>query len=131
PEDVVAAAKFAAGAEHKNVKPHAIPADWQALDIGDVTRQKFAEIIAASNTIVWNGPVGVFELDDFAAGTVSMAQAVADSGAFSIVGGGDSIAALHKMGLASSISHISTGGGAMLKFLEGKKMPGIEALNDN
>jgi len=129
PEDVVAAAEFADGAMHKNVMPYAIPENWQALDIGEVSQQKFTNIIAESSTIVWNGPVGVFELDDYAAGTIAIAQAVADSGAFSIVGGGDSITALHKTGLASHISHISTGGGAMLKFLEGKKLPGVEALN--
>jgi len=130
PMDVVAAQTFDAQAAHESVLPSAIPADWQALDIGPVTRQNFAAQLAQARTIVWNGPVGVFEFPAFAAGTMSMAQAVANSGAYSVVGGGDSIAALNQAGVADRISFISTGGGAMLKFLEGKKLPGVEVLED-
>lgn len=130
PTDVVAAQDFAADAEHRSVAPQDMPAGWLALDIGPVTRQAFVEQIAQARTIVWNGPLGVFEMGPFAAGTMAVAQAVADSGAFSVVGGGDSIAAINQAGLAEHISFISTGGGAMLKFLEGKKLPGVERIED-
>jgi len=128
PVDVVAAEKFAPDAAHKVVSVDQIPADWQALDIGPATREAFATAIAQAATIVWNGPMGVFEMDAFAGGTVAVAQAVAASPAISIVGGGDSIAALEKANVADRISHVSTGGGASLEFLEGKTLPGIAVL---
>jgi phosphoglycerate kinase len=130
PTDVVIADKFAADADNRPVSIDSIPDDWMALDIGPKTAEVYAEAVAAAKTIVWNGPMGVFEMDAFAKGTERVAKAVADSKATSIVGGGDSIAALEKTGLSSRISHISTGGGASLEFLEGKVLPGIAALAD-
>ncbi|RRA49687.1 phosphoglycerate kinase [Acidipila sp. EB88] len=107
------------------------PAEWMALDIGPETVKTFAAEIAGASTIVWNGPMGVFELPKFAAGTTAVAHAVADNkGAVTVVGGGDSVAAVQQAGVASEISHISTGGGASLEFLEGKKLPGVEALTE-
>lgn len=128
PTDVVAADRFAADAENREVAVEAFPADWMALDIGPATRKVFADALADAKTVVWNGPMGVFEFDAFAKGTEAVAKAVADANAVSIVGGGDSIAALEKTKLASHISHISTGGGASLEFLEGKVLPGVAAL---
>jgi phosphoglycerate kinase len=128
PTDFVIADRFAADAKHKVVTVAGIDADWQALDIGPATQAAFADVIANAKTVVWNGPMGVFEMDAFAQGTQAVAQAVASSGATSIVGGGDSIAALEKAKLADKITHISTGGGASLEFLEGKILPGIAAL---
>lgn len=130
PTDVVIADQFAADAQHKTVGLDAIEADWMALDIGPATAAKYAAALKTAQTVVWNGPMGVFEFDAFAKGTEAVAQAVAASSAISIVGGGDSIAALEKTGLAEQISHISTGGGASLEFLEGKVLPGIAALAD-
>lgn len=128
PTDVVIADKFAADAAHKVVAIDQIEAEWQALDIGPATSAACAEAIQAAAMIVWNGPMGVFEMDAFAHGTEAVAKAVAASDSVSIVGGGDSIAALEKIGLADQISHVSTGGGASLEFLEGKVLPGIAAL---
>lgn len=130
PSDVVVADKFAADAEHKNVAIDAIPADWMALDIGEQAQKDFAAALVGAKMVVWNGPMGVFEMDAFAHGTEAVAKAVADSGAISIVGGGDSIAALEKTGLSTKITHISTGGGASLEYLEGKILPGIAALQN-
>jgi len=107
-----------------------IPADKLGVDIGPVTRAAYAREIAGAKTIVWNGPMGVFEIDQFAQGTLEIARAVASSNAVSIVGGGDSVAAVTKMGLADKICHISTGGGASLEFLSGMKLPGVEALTN-
>jgi phosphoglycerate kinase len=108
-----------------------IPADQIGLDIGPKSIEQFAEEIGKAKTIVWNGPMGVFEMPPFARGTRKIARAVADNaGATSIVGGGDSVAAVKDAGVAERITHISTGGGASLEFLEGKKLPGVEALND-
>ncbi|KYZ75569.1 phosphoglycerate kinase [Anaerosporomusa subterranea] len=130
PSDVAAADRFAADAETRDVAIADFPADWMALDIGPATRQAFAAALADAKTIVWNGPMGVFEFDAFAKGTEAVAKAVADTEAISIVGGGDSIAALEKTKLASKITHISTGGGASLELLEGKILPGVAALAD-
>jgi len=107
-----------------------IPADKLGVDIGPVTRAAYAREIAGAKTIVWNGPMGVFEIAQFAQGTLEIARAVAGSNAVSIVGGGDSVAAVTQMGLADKICHISTGGGASLEFLSGMKLPGVEALTE-
>ena len=133
PVDHVIADKVAADAETSVLAEGSpIPDDRMALDIGPKTVALFAAEIAAAKTIVWNGPMGVFELGPFAAGTMQIAKAVAaNSGATSIVGGGDSVAAVHAAGVAEEITHISTGGGASLEFLEGKKLPGVEALTDS
>jgi len=128
PTDVVIANKFAADAQHKIVAVDAIDSEWMALDIGPKTGSAYATALKDAKTVVWNGPMGVFEMDAFANGTETVAKAVASSGATSIVGGGDSIAALEKTGLSDKITHISTGGGASLEFLEGKVLPGIAAL---
>ncbi len=130
PEDVVVADKFAVDAEYKAVPVAQIPAEWMALDIGPTTVKNYAAALQGAKTVVWNGPMGVFEFDAFAVGTEAVAQAVAASGAQSIVGGGDSVAALEKLKLAAKITHISTGGGASLEFLEGKELPGVAALAD-
>ena len=130
PTDVVIADKFAADAQHKVVAVNAIDKEWMALDIGPKTGAVYAAALKDAKTVVWNGPMGVFEMDAFANGTETVAKAVAASGATSIVGGGDSIAALEKTGLSDKITHISTGGGASLEFLEGKVLPGIAALAD-
>ena len=130
PVDVVVADRFAADAESKVVAAPAIPAGWQGLDIGPETQKLFAEAVKSAGTVIWNGPMGVFEFPQFAKGTLAVAKAVADSGAVSIVGGGDSVSAVTKLGFADKMTHISTGGGASLEFLEGKELPGIAALNE-
>lgn len=128
PSDHVAAEKMDAQAKRRIVENAKIPPDWVCLDIGPETVKAFSKEIRSARTIVWNGPMGVFELAPFSEGTFGIARAVAGSSAFSIVGGGDSVAAVNEAGVADKISHISTGGGASLEFLEGKKLPGIEAL---
>ena len=130
PKDHVVAEKFDASAPAEVVNTQSIPAGWIGLDIGPATRAEYAQEIAGAKTIVWNGPMGVFEMRQFAEGTLAIAKAVAASSAVSIVGGGDSVAAVKKMGVADKISHISTGGGAALEFLSGLKLPGVEALTD-
>ena len=107
-----------------------IPDGWMGLDIGPKTEKLFADAIDGAGTVIWNGPMGVSEWDNFASGTIAVAKAIADSGAISIIGGGDSAAAVEKLGFADQMSHISTGGGASLEFLEGKELPGIAALQD-
>ena len=128
PAEVVVADKFAADANHKTVSVDEVPADWMILD--NKFSKECQEALENAKTIVWNGPMGVFEFDEFAHGTEDIAHAVAESTGISIVGGGDSIAALKKTGLSDKITHISTGGGATLEFLEGKPMPGIAAIAD-
>lgn len=128
PLDHIAATACEAFASTTTTDGPSIPKDMMGLDIGPQTISKFAGVIAKANTVFWNGPMGVFELAPFSAGTERMAVAVAESGATSVVGGGDSIAAINKAGVANRISHISTGGGASLEFIEGKKLPGIAAL---
>jgi len=128
PYDHIAAERMDIQAKMQIVKNEKIPRDWVCLDIGPETIRVFSEEIRSAKTIVWNGPMGVFEMEPFSQGTFAIAKAIADSSAFSIVGGGDSVAAVKKAGVAERISHISTGGGASLEFLEGKKLPGIEAL---
>lgn len=114
----------------KVVDSDEIPDGWMGLDIGPKTQAMFADAIKGAGTVIWNGPMGVSEWDNFAAGTIAVAKAVADSGSISIIGGGDSVAAVQKLGFGDKMSHISTGGGASLEFLEGKVLPGIAALND-
>jgi len=130
PVDVVAATEFSNDAESKVVPVDGIPADWMGMDIGPKSIEKFKEVIGKSKTVVWNGPMGVFEMPKFAVGTKAIAEALADADATTIIGGGDSAAAVEQMGFASKMSHVSTGGGASLEFLEGKELPGVVALQD-
>lgn len=130
PVDVVVADKFGADANTKIVDVTEIPADWEGLDIGPKTREIYANIIKDSKLVVWNGPMGVFEIDIFAEGTKAVAQACATTEGYTVIGGGDSAAAAEKFQLADQMDHISTGGGASLEFMEGKALPGVEALND-
>lgn len=130
PQDVVVADAFGPDANSQVVPVEAIPADWEGMDIGPRTREAIAQVVRDAKTILWNGPMGVFEFPAFSHGTNAVARAVAESGAFSIVGGGDSAAAVQQAGLADKISHVSTGGGASLEFLEGKELPGVAALLD-
>ncbi|MFK2825441.1 phosphoglycerate kinase [Bacillus sp. B190/17] len=131
PIDAVVANEFSANAEAKIVDIDQIPSDWMALDIGPKTSELYKEAIQKSKLVIWNGPMGVFEMDKFAEGTKAVAVALAEAeGAYSVIGGGDSAAAVEKFSLADKMSHISTGGGASLEFMEGKQLPGIVALND-
>jgi len=130
PTDHLVAEKIDPAAKPRLVGLNEIPAELMALDIGPQSIKAFTAAIRGAKTIVWNGPMGVFECEPFAAGTVAVARAIAESGATSIVGGGDSIAAVHKAGVAARLTHISTGGGASLEFLGGLKLPGVEALTD-
>jgi phosphoglycerate kinase len=130
PIDCLVADKFEAGAQTQNVDISDIPAGWQGVDIGPKSVALFKDIIASAGTVVWNGPVGVFEIDDFAKGSQAVAEALAASSAITVIGGGDSAAAIKKFGLEAKMSHISTGGGASLEFLEGKVLPGIATLDN-
>jgi len=130
PSDHVAAAEKDSKAESKIIESFPIPANLMALDIGPKTVDIYSGIIARAKTIFWNGPLGVFEIDKFAAGTMKIAEAVAKSSAISIVGGGDSVAAVYKAGVSEKISHISTGGGASLEFIANETLPGVEALSE-
>lgn len=131
PVDVTVADDFSNDANIKTVSIEEIPADWEALDIGPKTREIYADVIKSSKLVIWNGPMGVFELDAFAKGTKAVAEALAESqDTYSVIGGGDSAAAVEKFDLADKMSHISTGGGASLEFMEGKELPGVMALND-
>ena len=118
------------GKEYKVVNSDEIPDGWMGLDIGPETQKIFADAVKDAGTVIWNGPMGVSEWEQFASGTVAVATAIAESGAISIIGGGDSAAAIQKLGFADKMSHISTGGGASLEYLEGKELPGIAALNE-
>lgn len=131
PKDSVIADKFDAAANHKTTLSYEIPDGWMGLDIGEKACTSFKNVIKDSKTIIWNGPMGVFEMPNFAKGTKAIAYAVAEAtkdGAFSLVGGGDSVAAVNQLGLADEVSFVSTGGGAMLEMLEGKELPGIKAI---
>lgn len=131
PVDLVVADKFAADADHQVVSVDEVPEGWMALDIGPASVAHFANRLAAAKTVVWNGPMGVFEFEPFANGTFSIAQILADlKDSTTIIGGGDSAAAVHAAGVADQMSHVSTGGGASLEFMEGKTLPGVAALMD-
>jgi len=130
PIDTVCADDFSNDANTQIVEAGQIPEGWEGVDIGPKTQELFAETVKNAKTVVWNGPMGVFEFANFAKGTIAVAQALADSEAITIVGGGDSAAAVTQLGFADKIDHISTGGGASLEFLEGKTLPGVAALND-
>lgn len=128
--DAVVADDFSADANIKVVDAKEIPADWESLDIGPKTREIFAEVILDSKLVIWNGPMGVFELEPFSNGTKDVAKALAETKGYTVIGGGDSAAAVEQFGYADKMDHISTGGGASLEFMEGKALPGIEALDD-
>jgi len=130
PVDILVATELSADARTEIVPTSAIPADMMGVDIGPKSIEKFRTVIMGAGTVVWNGPMGVFEIPAFAAGTRAVAEAMAESKAITIVGGGDSAAAVEQMGFADKMSHVSTGGGASLEFLEGKELPGVTALND-
>jgi phosphoglycerate kinase len=131
PTDAIIADAFAADANYKECSIASIPAGWMGLDIGAKSREHFATIIAQSKTVLWNGPMGVFEMEAFAAGTIAVANALVEAtknGSFTLVGGGDSVAAINQFGLANEVSYVSTGGGAMLESLEGIELPGVKAV---
>ncbi|MGQ7854619.1 phosphoglycerate kinase [Pedobacter sp. WC2501] len=133
PVDTVIADKFANDADKKDVDSGQIPADWMGLDIGPKSVELFQEVIKNSKTLLWNGPMGVFEMESFQVGTKAVAEAVVaatkDNGAFSLIGGGDSAAAIAKFGMEDEVSYVSTGGGALLEYMEGKELPGVKAIN--
>ena len=133
PTDCLVTQRLAAGAETRVVPVTDIPADWEGVDIGPETRERYTAAVSEAGTVVWNGPLGVFEIDDFAAGTIAVAQALEqatwESGVVSIIGGGDTAAAVAKAGAHKRMTHISTGGGASLECLGGRVLPGVEALD--
>ena len=129
--DTVAGNAFSNDADTQIVDPMNIPDGWEGMDIGPKTREMFAKVIKGSKTILWNGPCGVFEFDKFAEGSKAIAMAIAEAtknGAFSLIGGGDSVACINKFNLADQVSYVSTGGGALLEAIEGKELPGIAAI---
>jgi phosphoglycerate kinase len=130
PVDLVIADRFDAGAERRELTGPDVPDGWMGLDIGPRSAQSYAGEISRSGTVFWNGPMGAFEMEPFAAGTRAVADAVAGARGITVVGGGDSAAALTQFGLADEVTHLSTGGGAALELLEGKQLPGVEALDD-
>jgi len=133
PTDAIIADKFDNNAQKRTAEASEIPENWMGLDIGSASIKKFTEIIENSKTILWNGPMGVFEMENFAAGTKAIAEAVAratQKGAFSLIGGGDSVAAINKYNLKDKVSYVSTGGGAMLEYIEGKELPGVKAIKE-
>lgn len=130
PVDNIIATEYAENATHMRIYSDSIPDGWMGLDIGPVTSELFAKSIQNAGTVIWNGPMGVSEWENFAQGTIAVAKGIADSGAVSIIGGGDSAAAVTKLGFADKMSHISTGGGASLEFLEGKELPGIACIDE-
>ena len=131
PTDAVVADAFDNDANRKVVAVDAVEAGWRILDIGPATIEHYKEILSTAKTVAWNGPMGVFEMPNFAVGTFAVAEALAEIDAVTIIGGGDSASAIKKAGVADKVSHVSTGGGASLEFLEGKTLPGIAALQDN
>lgn len=130
PEDAVVADDFSETANTKIVDITQIPADWEALDIGLKTRETYEKIVADSKLVIWNGPMGVFEYNAFAGGTRAVAEAMANTAGYTVIGGGDSAAAVEKFGFAEAMDHVSTGGGASLEFMEGKVLPGVKALDN-
>lgn len=130
PVDTVIVQEFKNDTPFKTVEASEIPSDWEGVDIGEKTRELFVEALKDSKTVVWNGPMGVFEFENFAKGTIAVAKALSDIDATTIIGGGDSAAAVNTLGFGDRMSHISTGGGASLEFLEGKELPGVAAVND-
>ena len=133
PTDTVIADKFSNDAQRAEVAIGEIPDGWMGLDVGKDTIEACKEIILSSKLILWNGPMGVFEMENFQAGTLAVADAIVKAtarGAYSLIGGGDSVAAINKFNLADQVSHVSTGGGAMLEYLEGKVLPGIQAIQE-
>ena len=130
PVDTRVGKEFKPDTESKTVKSTEIPADWEGLDIGEETIKLYSEELQKAKTVIWNGPLGVFEFPQFAVGTNAIAKVLADLDATTIIGGGDSAAAIEKLGIGDKFTHISTGGGASLEFLEGKKLPGVECLLD-
>ena len=131
PVDTIIADKFDNDANIQEIKIDEIPEGWMGLDVGAKTAEECSEIIKNSKLILWNGPMGVFEMENFQAGTLAVANAIVEAtstGAFSLIGGGDSVAAINKFNLSSKVSYVSTGGGAMLEYLEGKELPGIAAI---
>jgi len=130
PTDLVLGEELDAGTAVRPAEGIVVPEGWMGLDIGPATAAAYAKAIGGAGTVLWNGPMGAFELEPFAAGTRAVAEAVADAAGTTVVGGGDSVAALHEFGLAEKVDWVSTGGGASLELLEGKKLPGVEALRD-
>ncbi|CAM3511761.1 phosphoglycerate kinase [Paenibacillus lupini] len=130
PVDIVVTDEFSKNANTKIVDVDGIPADWEGIDIGPKTREIYADVIKNSKLVVWNGPMGVFEIEPFSHGTIAVANACAETAGYTVIGGGDSAAAAEKFGVADKMDHISTGGGASLEFMEGKALPGVVALND-